>query len=260
MKNLSVRNEDRDIPCKSDVDSRLNNVPNVTTNNQTPTYSTAVSLAKLVTGEKLGAAFGKIAKAVDELIVHLSDGVRHITAEERTAWNGKAAGNHTHSAASQSAAGLMSAADKTKLDGIATGANKYTHPATAGNKHIPSGGATNQILAYSASGTAAWSGICNAAAIDVVTGSRADTSNTTTVSYKAGRTKALLMGYPSKVRTGYLPYYIALATGISSDMAAEIRGNSTQFEDYRGFAYTIRTNGNIEVSGYIGSYCVIWFN
>ena len=136
----------------------------------------------------------------------------------------------------------------------------YTHPTTAGNKHIPSGGAANQILTYSASGTAAWSGICNAAAIDVVTGSRADTSNTTTVSYKAGRTKALLMGYPSKVRTGYLPYYIALATGISSDMAAEIRGNSTQFEDYRGFAYTIRTNGNIEVSGYIGSYCVIWFN
>lgn len=156
MKNLSVRNEDRDIPCKSDVDSRLNNVPNVTTNNQTPTYSTAVSLAKLVTGEKLGAAFGKIAKAVDELIVHLSDGVRHITAEERTAWNGKAAGNHTHSAASQSAAGLMSAADKTKLDGIATGANKYTHPTTAGNKHIPSGGSSGQILRWSADGTAAW--------------------------------------------------------------------------------------------------------
>lgn len=32
----------------------------------------------------------------------------------------------TYSAASQSAAGLMSAADKTKLDGIATGANKIT--------------------------------------------------------------------------------------------------------------------------------------
>ena len=36
--------------------------------------------------------------------------------------------NTTYSAATQSAAGLMSAADKTKLDGIATGANKYTHP------------------------------------------------------------------------------------------------------------------------------------
>ena len=32
-------------------------------------------------------------------------------------------------AATQSASGFMSAADKTKLDGIATGANNYTHPA-----------------------------------------------------------------------------------------------------------------------------------
>lgn len=34
----------------------------------------------------------------------------------------------TYSAATTSAAGLMSASDKTKLDGISTGANKYSHP------------------------------------------------------------------------------------------------------------------------------------
>ena len=39
-----------------------------------------------------------------------------------------ALGNHTHSAATTYAAGFMSAADKAKLDGIATGANKYVHP------------------------------------------------------------------------------------------------------------------------------------
>ena len=33
----------------------------------------------------------------------------------------------------------------------------YTHPTTAGNKHIPSGGSTGQILRYSSSGTAVWS-------------------------------------------------------------------------------------------------------
>lgn len=32
----------------------------------------------------------------------------------------------------------------------------YTHPTTAGNKHIPSGGVAGQVLKYSASGTAAW--------------------------------------------------------------------------------------------------------
>lgn len=43
-----------------------------------------------------------------------------------TAINGKAASNHTHTAATTSAAGFMSAADKSKLDDIAEGANKTT--------------------------------------------------------------------------------------------------------------------------------------
>ncbi len=44
--------------------------------------------------------------------------------------NEKADEDHTHSAATSSEGGFMSAADKVKLDGIATGANSYTHPAT----------------------------------------------------------------------------------------------------------------------------------
>lgn len=67
-----------------------------------------------------------------------------------------AASSHTHSAATQSAAGLMSAADKKKLDGVASGANAYSHPTSSGNKHIPSGGSSGQILRWSADGTAAW--------------------------------------------------------------------------------------------------------
>lgn len=47
-------------------------------------------------------------------------------------------------------------AEKTKLSGIETGANKYVHPTTAGNKHIPAGGSAGQILKYSSAGTAAW--------------------------------------------------------------------------------------------------------
>lgn len=33
---------------------------------------------------------------------------------------------------------------------------KYTHPMTSGNKHIPSGGSSGQILGWSADGTAVW--------------------------------------------------------------------------------------------------------
>lgn len=45
--------------------------------------------------------------------------------------------NTTYGAASTTSAGLMSAADKKKLDGIATGANKYVHPSyTAQNSGL----------------------------------------------------------------------------------------------------------------------------
>lgn len=64
--------------------------------------------------------------------------------------------NTTYSNATQSANGLMSAADKKKLDGVAANANNYAHPTNSGNKHIPSGGASGQILRWSADGTAAW--------------------------------------------------------------------------------------------------------
>jgi hypothetical protein len=64
-----------------------------------------------------------------------------------------------HPAASTSVGGFMSSTDKTKLDNIAANANNYTHPTTAGNKHIPSGGAANQVLKYSADGTAVWAAL-----------------------------------------------------------------------------------------------------
>lgn len=43
-------------------------------------------------------------------------------------------------------------AEKTKLAGL----KNYTHPTTSGNKHIPAGGSANQILGWSADGTAKW--------------------------------------------------------------------------------------------------------
>lgn len=65
-------------------------------------------------------------------------------------------GTATIPTASQSAAGAMTSADKAKLDGVAAGANNYSHPTTPGNKHIPAGGAAGQILAWASDGTAQW--------------------------------------------------------------------------------------------------------
>lgn len=65
--------------------------------------------------------------------------------------------NTTYGNATGSIAGLMSPADKTKLDNIAPNANNYVHPTTPGNKHIPTGGQAGQFLKWSADGTAVWS-------------------------------------------------------------------------------------------------------
>lgn len=46
--------------------------------------------------------------------------------------------------------------EKRKLSGIADNANNYVHPTTSGNKHIPAGGASGQILTFSEDGTAQW--------------------------------------------------------------------------------------------------------
>ena len=74
----------------------LGNVPNVATNDQTPSYAEATSLSKLSSGEKLSVALGKISKAITDLISHIGDSVKHITSTERTNWN--AAKTHADSA------------------------------------------------------------------------------------------------------------------------------------------------------------------
>ena len=193
----------------------LGSVPNVATNDQTPTFTQASALGNLSSGEKLTISLGKIMKAIADFIAHKEDAVLHITAAERTNWNDANSKKHAHSnksvidgitqalvdkwnsaltvlpahthtksqitdmptkvsqftndagyitqadvdvsqshthsnktvldkitqslldtwngkagtsVATQAANGLMSAADKKKLDGVAAGANNYVHP------------------------------------------------------------------------------------------------------------------------------------
>lgn len=64
------------------------------------------------------------------------------------------AGGTAHSEASTSVAGFMSAADKTKLDGIAAGANAYVHPTGDGNLHVPITGTGSDGYVLKAGATA----------------------------------------------------------------------------------------------------------
>ena len=135
---------------KSDVG--LGNVPNVATNDQTPSYTEASSLTKLTSGEKLSVAFGKISKAVTDLISHLADSVKHITSTERTNWN--AAKTHADSAHAPSSA-QANVIETVKVNGTA-----LTPSSKAVNITVP---VTTDT--YSSTGTAPVSGKAVASAI-----------------------------------------------------------------------------------------------
>lgn len=49
-----------------------------------------------------------------------------------------------------------STTEKAKLAGVEAQANKYIHPNTSGNKHVPSGGSSGQVLKWQSDGTAKW--------------------------------------------------------------------------------------------------------
>lgn len=97
-------------------------------------------------------------------------------------------------------AGLMLPADRIKLNGIATGANKYIHPTTSGNKHIPAGGASGQILRWSSDGTAVW-GADNNTTYSVVG------ANGSTGLVKNGSSVTNASGYTTCPIVGGVPYY-----------------------------------------------------
>ncbi|MCD7999042.1 MAG: hypothetical protein LUH21_17645 [Clostridiales bacterium] len=109
-------------PSYTKAEIGLSEVQNVTTNNQTPTYSQASTLINLISGEKLSISMGKIMKAIAELISHIGDKVAHITSEEREKWN--AVTNKVDKVTGkQLSTNDYTTIEKSKLAGISTGAN-----------------------------------------------------------------------------------------------------------------------------------------
>lgn len=130
----------------------LNNVPNVTTNNQTVTYSDANALTTLSSGEKISIAFGKIKKAISELILHLKDGVKHITSDERTLWNtvkNKANTNHIHGGIDDGANNWTATEIRNHFEGKAEKVHTHTKSdITDFPVSLPANGGTSDYASY----------------------------------------------------------------------------------------------------------------
>lgn len=73
-----------------------------------------------------------IASGANNYVHPDSPEIRHVTDGEKANWNSKASAGIV----TTSANGLMSSADKTKLNGIASGANNYIHPNDSSTRHI----------------------------------------------------------------------------------------------------------------------------
>ena len=82
-----------------------------------------------------------------------------------------------HGVVTTSVAGFMSSADKTKLDGVATNANNYSHPTGDGNLHVPATGTTNSGKVLKAGATAGSLGWGTLAKADVGLGSVDNTAD-----------------------------------------------------------------------------------
>ena len=150
----------------------LGNVPNVATNDQTPTYTAATSRSSINSGEKLSVTLGKIKKWLSDLgtlafksTVAKSDldtnvqksldkadsALQSYTETDPTvpSWAkaaskptytagevGAAPDSHSHDTATQRTAGFLSVNDKKKLDGIQESADavSVTRSLTSGTK------------------------------------------------------------------------------------------------------------------------------
>lgn len=112
-------------------------------------YAAAGARVALAATDTVLGAFNKIGKWLGDLSAiafsgsasDLTDGTLPAARFNDTA-HGNRAGGTLHASATTTVAGFMSSADKTKLDGVAAGANNYAHPNHTGDVTSVGDGAT----------------------------------------------------------------------------------------------------------------------
>ena len=129
-----LTNDSGFLTSQQDISGKLDKTGDAS--NVTNTFSTASSRNNLTTGEKLSISLGKIAKWFADLKTVAFTGSYNDLSNKPTI--------------------PTKTSELTNDAGFKTTDTTYTHPTTSGNKHIPSGGSSGQILRWSADGTAAW--------------------------------------------------------------------------------------------------------
>ena len=125
---------------------------------------------------------------------------------------------------------------------------KYTHPDTAGNKHIPSGGSAGQVLVYGgSSGTASWATLTDASM---------GQGYSATTSWSSAACTVTMENY--ELKTGGI-VAIKFATAVPANATLNINGKGVKNIKYRGSNITadIIQNGDIAYFMYDGTNYVL---
>lgn len=162
----------------------------------------------------------------------------------------KAASNHSHSDATTSASGLMTAAMVTKLNGIATGANAYTHPTYTARTGKPT---ANQTPAFGGTATVSQitsdtSGHVTAATDRTITIPSTLSNGTGTAGLiKTTSTVTSNSGYTACPVISGVPYYKDANTTYSAGTGISLSGTTFSNSGVRSIA-TGSSNGTISVN------------
>lgn len=206
----------------------LDNVPNVSTNNQTPTYTTTGTLTALSSGEKLGAAMGKLARAVLSLIAHLKDykNPHKVDAEQI----GAAEASHEHNTTditkgtlgvARGGTGKASwAANRLLYASSATILAQLAFPATDG-----------MFLCQNKSGAPFWGSVSEAGTY--AGKGRTGSGNKNSISFSGGIPKMVVIqqkgsgtGRRAVLLLGSSPVGYSYVDGVSSDLVVSVSGNT----------------------------------
>lgn len=235
----------------------LGNVPNVETNDQTPTYTTPDTLSALASGEKLGVAMGKLAKAVLSLIAHLKDVKNPHKVDAKQI--GAAEASHEHTA-TDITKGTLGVARGGTGKGSWT-ANRLIYPSgAAAFSQLPFPASDGMFLRQSKSGAPYWAAGCQTGTYlgQGRTGSGAKSSLT----FSDGLPKIVfIQEKTNQGRWGMLllnpaaPCGMSVVNGITSNLTVTVSGNTVSWyynstESHP--ANQLDTNGSTHV--YVGIF------
>lgn len=207
----------------------LGNVPNVSTDNQTPIYTVASSLTALTSGEKLSVAFGKLAKAVASLISHLTDTANphKMTAKQI----GAAMESHQHST-SDITSGTLGVA----RGGTGKGswmANRLVYPsASTVLSQLSFPAKSGMFLRQNTSGAPYW-GECSETGVYTGQG-RSGSSAKNSITFSGGLPKFVIVQQKSSgqgrhcvlLLNSTTPVGYSVVDGVSADLVVSTSGNT----------------------------------